>query len=143
VDADRRCGTTRGHRANHQPGHNRPEPIKEATSHPIHPNALRDSNPVRHNATQLRIGCRRTDRSIVAYRGRMHRDTIAREPCPPALVVVLDSPGFLRRSLATNVVRLLTNSALSLPDISHVEIHHDKANQASAGAPKAWVRAGR
>jgi ribosomal-protein-serine acetyltransferase len=38
--------------------------------------------------------------------------------------------------LATEAARLLTDAALALPDISHVEIHHDKANAASAGVPR-------
>jgi RimJ/RimL family protein N-acetyltransferase len=42
---------------------------------------------------------------------------------------------FLRRGLATEVARLLTGTGLSIPGISHVEIHHDKANRASAGIP--------
>ncbi len=43
---------------------------------------------------------------------------------------------FLRRGLATKVARLLTDAAFSLPGISRVEIHHDKANTASAGVPR-------
>ncbi len=45
-------------------------------------------------------------------------------------------PAFLRRGLATEVARLLTTAGLSVPGISHVEIHHDKANRASAGIPR-------
>jgi len=45
-------------------------------------------------------------------------------------------PAFLRRGLATEVARLLTTAGLSVPGISHVEIHHDKANRASAGIPQ-------
>lgn len=45
-------------------------------------------------------------------------------------------PGFVRRGLATESARLLTNAALALPGITHVEIHHDKANLASAGVPR-------
>lgn len=45
-------------------------------------------------------------------------------------------PDFTRRGLATKVSWLLTDAALALPDISHVEIHHDKANVASAGVPR-------
>ncbi|MBV9337857.1 MAG: GNAT family N-acetyltransferase [Solirubrobacterales bacterium] len=44
-------------------------------------------------------------------------------------------PTFLRRGLATRVARLLTDAAFTLPGITHVEIHHDKANLASAGVP--------
>lgn len=45
-------------------------------------------------------------------------------------------PAFLRRGLATRTARMLTDAALSLPGIARVEIHHDKANQASAGVPR-------
>jgi len=45
-------------------------------------------------------------------------------------------PGFTRRGLATGAASLLTDAALAQPDISHVEIHHDKANVASAGIPR-------
>ena len=45
-------------------------------------------------------------------------------------------PSFLGRGLATTVARLLTDAAFSLPDITHVEIHTDKANAASAGVPR-------
>ena len=40
-------------------------------------------------------------------------------------------PRFTRRSLATTAAWLLTDAALRLPSITHVEIHHDKANVAS------------
>jgi ribosomal-protein-serine acetyltransferase len=43
---------------------------------------------------------------------------------------------FLRRGLATAASRLLTSAAFSLPGISFVEIHHDKANVASRGVPR-------
>lgn len=42
---------------------------------------------------------------------------------------------YLRCGIATAVARVLTDAALALPGITHVEIHHDKANQASAGVP--------
>lgn len=42
----------------------------------------------------------------------------------------------VRQGLATRAVGLLTDSALGLPGITHVEIHHDKANQASGGVPR-------
>lgn len=45
-------------------------------------------------------------------------------------------PCFTRRGLATRAAWLLTDAALARPDISHVEIHHDKANVASAGVPR-------
>jgi len=45
-------------------------------------------------------------------------------------------PAFLRRGLATAASRLLTGAAFGLPGISFVEIHHDKANVASAGVPR-------
>lgn len=44
-------------------------------------------------------------------------------------------PAFTRQGLATRAVGLLTDAALARPEISHVEIHHDKANIASAGVP--------
>jgi RimJ/RimL family protein N-acetyltransferase len=44
--------------------------------------------------------------------------------------------GFLRRGLATRVACLLTDAAFSVADIERVEIHHDKANVASAGVPR-------
>ena len=45
-------------------------------------------------------------------------------------------PRFTRRGLATTAARLLTDGALALPRVTHVEIHHDKANVASAGVPR-------
>lgn len=45
-------------------------------------------------------------------------------------------PSFTRRGLATAVARTLTEAAFTVPGISHVEIHHDKANVASAGVPR-------
>jgi RimJ/RimL family protein N-acetyltransferase len=45
-------------------------------------------------------------------------------------------PSFLRRGVATNTARLLTSAAFTLPEITHVEIHHDKANEASGGVPR-------
>jgi RimJ/RimL family protein N-acetyltransferase len=44
--------------------------------------------------------------------------------------------GFLRRGLATSVGHLLTDAAFSVAGIERVEIHHDKANVASAGVPR-------
>ncbi len=38
---------------------------------------------------------------------------------------------FLRRGIAAEAARLLTNAALALPDIARVEIHCDEANVAS------------
>jgi len=43
---------------------------------------------------------------------------------------------FLRRGLATRTARRLTDAALALPEITRVEIHHDRANRASAGVPR-------
>jgi RimJ/RimL family protein N-acetyltransferase len=43
---------------------------------------------------------------------------------------------FLRRGLATTAARLLTDAAFSVPGIAGVEIHHDRANVASAGVPR-------
>ena len=45
-------------------------------------------------------------------------------------------PSFTRRGLATAVARLLTDTAFTVPGISAVEIHHDKANTASAAIPR-------
>lgn len=42
----------------------------------------------------------------------------------------------LRRGLATRAAGLLTEAAFRVPGITHVEIHHDKANGASAGVPR-------
>jgi len=42
---------------------------------------------------------------------------------------------FVRRGLATETARLLTDAAFSMPQISSVEIHHDRANLASLGVP--------
>ena len=44
-------------------------------------------------------------------------------------------PAYVRRGLATRVAGLLTDAALRVPGITHVEIHHDKANHASGGVP--------
>jgi ribosomal-protein-serine acetyltransferase len=43
---------------------------------------------------------------------------------------------FLRRGLATKVAALLTDAAFGLHSVKRVEIHHDKANKASAGVPR-------
>jgi RimJ/RimL family protein N-acetyltransferase len=43
---------------------------------------------------------------------------------------------FLRRGLATAASALLTDAAFGITGIDHVEIHHDKANVASAGIPR-------
>lgn len=45
-------------------------------------------------------------------------------------------PMFLRTGIATSAARLLTDAAFMRSDITHVEIHHDKANEASAGIPR-------
>jgi ribosomal-protein-serine acetyltransferase len=45
-------------------------------------------------------------------------------------------PAHLRRGLATRAARLLTDAALAVPGITAVEIHHDKANLASAEIPR-------
>jgi len=44
--------------------------------------------------------------------------------------------GFVRCGLATEAAALLTAAAFALPEIEHVEIHHDKANVASSGVPR-------
>jgi RimJ/RimL family protein N-acetyltransferase len=43
---------------------------------------------------------------------------------------------FLRTGVATSAARLLTNAAFARAGVTHVEIHHDKANAASAGVPR-------
>jgi ribosomal-protein-serine acetyltransferase len=45
-------------------------------------------------------------------------------------------PSFTRQGLATRVAAMLTGAAFSLPEISRVEIHHDRANAASSGVPR-------
>jgi ribosomal-protein-serine acetyltransferase len=45
-------------------------------------------------------------------------------------------PSFLRKGVASSAARLLTRAAFARADITHVEIHHDKANEASAGIPR-------
>lgn len=42
----------------------------------------------------------------------------------------------LRQGVGTEVGRLLTAAALAVPDVTFVEIRHDKANVASAGIPR-------
>ena len=42
---------------------------------------------------------------------------------------------FTRRGLATAVARILTDAAFTVRGIDHVEIHHDRANEASSGIP--------
>jgi ribosomal-protein-serine acetyltransferase len=43
---------------------------------------------------------------------------------------------YLRRGVATRTAKLLTDAAFTVPGITRVEIHHDKANRASAGVPR-------
>ncbi len=43
---------------------------------------------------------------------------------------------FVRRGVATRVAHALTDAGLAVPGITRVEIHHDKANEASAGIPR-------
>jgi ribosomal-protein-serine acetyltransferase len=45
-------------------------------------------------------------------------------------------PAFLRCGVATRVGKVLTDAGLGVPGITRIEIHHDKANQASAGIPR-------
>jgi RimJ/RimL family protein N-acetyltransferase len=40
------------------------------------------------------------------------------------------------QGIATEVARALTSAALSVPDVTFVEIHHDKANIASSRVPQ-------
>jgi len=42
----------------------------------------------------------------------------------------------VQQGIATEVARALTTAAFTVPDIERVEIHHDKANAASAGVPR-------
>ena len=42
----------------------------------------------------------------------------------------------IRKGFATEIAGSLTNVAFTVPDIERVEIHHDKANIASAGVPR-------
>ncbi len=44
-------------------------------------------------------------------------------------------PRHLRRGLATEVARQLTDRAFADPSVDRVEIHHDRANAASGGVP--------
>jgi RimJ/RimL family protein N-acetyltransferase len=44
---------------------------------------------------------------------------------------------FLRRGVAKRAARVLTDAGLAVPGITRMEIHHDKANEASAGVPRA------
>jgi ribosomal-protein-serine acetyltransferase len=41
-----------------------------------------------------------------------------------------------RQGFATEIAASLTDAAFTVPDIERVEIHHDKANIASAGVPR-------
>ena len=43
----------------------------------------------------------------------------------------------VRRGYATEMARTLTSAAFADPEIEFVEIHHDRANVASAGVPRA------
>ena len=43
---------------------------------------------------------------------------------------------FLRQGIATTAAGLLADAAFADPAIMRVEIHHDQANQASAGVPR-------
>jgi ribosomal-protein-serine acetyltransferase len=44
-------------------------------------------------------------------------------------------PGFTGRGIATSAAAALTKAALALPEIDHVEIHHDVLNLASGRVP--------
>jgi ribosomal-protein-serine acetyltransferase len=44
-------------------------------------------------------------------------------------------PGFTGRGIATSAAAALTEAALALPEIDHVEIHHDVLNLASGRVP--------
>ncbi|HEX5608607.1 MAG TPA: GNAT family N-acetyltransferase [Solirubrobacterales bacterium] len=43
---------------------------------------------------------------------------------------------FLRQGIATRVAATLTETALAVPGIDRVEIHHDRANERSAAVPR-------
>jgi len=43
---------------------------------------------------------------------------------------------FTRRGFATRAAGTLTMLGLNLPDVTHIEIHHDKANVASGRVPR-------
>jgi RimJ/RimL family protein N-acetyltransferase len=45
-------------------------------------------------------------------------------------------PACARQGLGTKVARMLTTAAFLVPGIDHVEIHHDRANRASAGVAR-------
>ena len=45
-------------------------------------------------------------------------------------------PRFVRRGIASTVAGLLTDAAFARAELDRVEIHHDKANEASAGVPR-------
>lgn len=45
-------------------------------------------------------------------------------------------PSITGRGLATEAARLPTDGAFTVEGITYVEIHHDKANRASAGVPR-------
>jgi RimJ/RimL family protein N-acetyltransferase len=45
-------------------------------------------------------------------------------------------PSFLRQGIASEAARTLTAAAFRVPEITYVEIRHDKANEASAGVPR-------
>lgn len=42
----------------------------------------------------------------------------------------------IRQGYATEIARAMTDAAFEDPDIDHVEIHHDRANEPSAGIPR-------
>ena len=42
----------------------------------------------------------------------------------------------VRRGYATEIAHALTTAAFADPDIDRIEIHHDRANEASAGIPR-------
>ena len=44
--------------------------------------------------------------------------------------------GYTGRGFATAAARALTEAAFAMPGITHVEIHHDKANRASRRVPE-------
>ena len=84
------------------------------------------------------MGERRRRRVCRACRPRRRRQLRA---SPPARGGALEigywvHAAFVRRGIASKAAALLTDAAFAIPDIERVEIHHDKANSASAGVPR-------
>jgi ribosomal-protein-serine acetyltransferase len=61
---------------------------------------------------------------------------VARAHAPGLEIGYWTHVDYLRRGYATRAARLLTTAAFELPGITHVEIHHDKANVRSRRVPE-------